>query len=179
MRVLVVYASSYGSTKGIAERIAETIRGEGLEVDLQSASKPMPLVEGGAYDGFVIGSAIHAGHWLKYGIEFVRNEVRILRDAPVWLFSSGPVGDKAAAEPQPDPNEIDEIRGLVHVRDHVVFGGAFDPETADLERINWLEKQVATHFIPRGDWRNWDDIDDWARKIAVSVVAEKEPIPVS
>jgi len=179
MRVLVVYASSYGSTKGIAERIADTIRREGLEVDLHSATDPLPLVEDGGYDGFVIGSAIHAGHWLKSGIEFVRNDVGVLRDAPAWLFSSGPVGDKAVDEPQPDPKEIDEIRDLLHVRDHRVFGGAFDPETADLERINWIEKQIATHFIPVGDWRNWDDIESWANQIAVAVVAEKEPIPVS
>ena len=179
MRVLVVYASSYGSTKGIAERIADPIRAEGLDVDLHSAADPLPLVEDGAYDGFVIGSAIHAGHWLKSGMEFVRKDVGVLLDAPVWLFSSGPIGDKAVDEPQPDPKEIDNIRDLLHVRDHRVFGGAFDPETADLERISWIEKQITTHFIPVGDWRNWDDIESWARQIAVSVVAEKEPIPVS
>ncbi len=139
----------------------------------------LPLVEASEYQGFAIGSAIHAGHWLKPGIEFVRNNVGLLRDAPVWLFSSGPLGDKGASGPQPDPKEIDDIRDLVDVRNHVVFGGAFDPETADLERVGWIEKQISTHFLPVGDWRNWDEIEAWAREIAVSVAADREPIAVS
>jgi menaquinone-dependent protoporphyrinogen oxidase len=168
MRALVVYASSYGATKGIAERIAETIRGEGVEADLHSADERM-LIEKGLYDGFVIGSAIHAGHWLKSGIEFVRDNTHVLREAPVWLFSSGPLTDKGVAQPQPDPKEIDEVRDLLHVRDHMVFGGAFDPDTADLERVSWIEKQFSTRFLPRGDWRNWDEIEAWARDIAKAI----------
>ena len=178
MRVLVVYASSYGATKGIAERIADTIRGRQLDVDLASVDDPM-MLETTAYDAFVIGSAIHAGHWLKPAIEFVRSNRPILKNAPVWLFSSGPIGEKAVGQPQPDPKEIDEIRDMVHVRDHMVFGGAFDPETADLERVSWLEKQISTHFLPVGDWRNWEDIESWASEIAVAVNAEKEPVLVS
>ena len=182
MRVLVVYASSYGATKGIAERIAETIRGEQVDVDLASAGDPM-LLEATGYDAFVIGSAIHAGHWLKPAMEFVRANRPLLKGAPVWLFSSGPIGDKAADAPQPDPKEVDEVRDLVHVRDHVVFGGAFDPETADLERVSWLERQISTHFLPVGDWRNWDDIEAWSRDIAAAIKPEattvKEPVLVA
>ena len=168
MRALVVYASSYGSTKGIAERIAETLRAEQDEVDLASVSDPI-LMEKDTYDAFIIGSAIHAGRWLKSGIEFVRTNTDILKTAPVWLFSSGPIGEKAVSEPQPDPKDIDEIRDLVHVRDHMVFGGAFDPQTADFERVNWLEKQLVSHLpLPTGDWRNWEDIESWTRSIARS-----------
>ena len=181
MRALVVYASSYGATKGIAERIAETIRGEGPQVDLVSADDPS-IFETTAYDAFVIGSAIHAGHWLKPAIEFVRANRPLLKGAPVWLFSSGPIGEKAVGEPQPDPKEIDEVRDLVHVRDHMVFGGSFDPETANLERIGWLEKQIATHFLPVGDWRNWEDIEAWSRQIAAAIKADataQQPVLVS
>jgi menaquinone-dependent protoporphyrinogen oxidase len=178
MRALVVYASSYGATKGIAERIAETIRGEHVDVDLISADE-QTLLESAAYDAFVIGSAIHAGHWLKPAIGWVRSNRPLMKGAPVWLFSSGPIGDKAVGQPQPDPSEIDELRDLVHVRDHVVFGGAFDRETADLERKSWLEKQIATHFLPVGDWRNWAEIEAWSRTIAGTVKTQKEPVLVS
>ncbi len=178
MRVLVAYASSYGATKGIAEKIAETIRGQDIEVDLASVDDPM-LLEPGVYDGFVVGSAIHAGRWLKSGTEFVRKNRPSLEAAPVWLFSSGPVGDKAVDEPQPEPKGIDEVRDVLNVRDHMIFGGAFDPETADLSRVSWVEKQLATHFIPAGDWRNWDDIETWSKDIAAAVKLEKQPALVS
>src|SRR5215204_3846411 len=114
MRALVVYASSYGATKGIAERIAETIRGEHVDVDLISADE-QTLLESAAYDAFVIGSAIHAGHWLKPATGWVRSNRPFMKGAPVWLFSSGPIGDKAVGQPQPDPSDIDEIRDLVEV----------------------------------------------------------------
>jgi menaquinone-dependent protoporphyrinogen oxidase len=110
----------------------------------------------------------------------VRSNSARLDGAPVWLFSSGPIGDKAVAAPQPDPKEIDEIRDLIDVRDHVVFGGAFDPETADFERVSWLERQMVTHLpLPTGDWRNWHDIEAWATQIAAAVEAHKEPALVS
>jgi menaquinone-dependent protoporphyrinogen oxidase len=179
MRVLVVYATSYGATKGIAERIVETIRSEGVDADIHAADDPLTLVKNNFYNGFVIGSAIHAGHWLKSAMEFVRRHEAVLHDAPVWLFSSGPIGDKAVDSPQPDPKSIDDLRQLIDFRNHVVFGGAFDPETADLERVSWLERQISSHFLPVGDWRNWADIEAWAKDIAVAVKAEKVPVLAS
>jgi menaquinone-dependent protoporphyrinogen oxidase len=177
MRVLVVYASAYGATKGIAERIANTIRGEQLEVDLHPADDPIRL-DAATYDAFVIGSAVHAGHWLKSATRFVQAHEQVLKEAPVWLFSSGPIGDKSIGEPQPDPRDIDDIRDVLNVRDHVVFGGAFDPTTADLERVGWIERQFSTHFLPVGDWRNWEDIENWSRQIAAAVKSAKEPVPI-
>lgn len=38
MRVLVVYASRYGATQEIAERIAATLRQQSLEISVQPAS---------------------------------------------------------------------------------------------------------------------------------------------
>ena len=37
MKVLVAYASRHGSTRGIAERIAETLQARGLEVTIRTA----------------------------------------------------------------------------------------------------------------------------------------------
>jgi menaquinone-dependent protoporphyrinogen oxidase len=166
MRVLVVYASAYGATKGIAERIAETLRAEHLEVDLRSAEADFRRIADEEYDAYVIGSAIHAGHWLKSATEFVREHAVTLARRPSWLFSSGPIGEKYVHEPQPDPKEIAEFRRSLDVYDHVVFAGAFDPETADLSRAGWLEKQISTRFLPVGDFRDWEAIEGWARRVA-------------
>jgi menaquinone-dependent protoporphyrinogen oxidase len=166
MRVLVVYATSYGATKGIAEKIAETLRDGALEVDLRSADEDYTWLAKDNFDAFVIGSAIHAGGWIGSGVDFVRGNVDVLATRPTWLFSSGPVGDKALTEPQPDPRQIAEFRRSLDVRDHVVFGGAFDPATADLSRVNWLERQVVAHLLPQGDYRDWDHIATWAKAIA-------------
>ena len=166
MRVLVVYASHYGATKGIAERIAETLREEQLEVDLKSADEDFRHLADEEYDGYVSGSAIHAGRWLKSATDFVRTHLVTLSRQPSWLFSSGPIGEKYVHQPQPDPKEIPELRRDLDVREHVVFAGAFDPATADLSRANWIEKQFVNRFMPVGDFRDWPAIEAWARRVA-------------
>ncbi len=175
MRVLIVYASQYGSTKGIAERITETLRQQGLVVDLRSVdADPRPLADE-SFDAYVIGSAVHIGHWLRPGVDFVRENVDVLAKRRVWMFSSGPVGEKHVRESQPDPVEIAEFRRLLDVSDHVVFGGAFDPSTADLTKSGWLERQVSKRFLPTGDFRDWAAIEAWAVEIARNL----RPVPVA
>ena len=53
MKILVAYASKHGSTKGIAERIAQTLERAGLDATLKPADDA-GLVD--SYDALVIGS---------------------------------------------------------------------------------------------------------------------------
>lgn len=166
MRALVIYASHYGSTKGIAERIGGTLREQRIDVTVVSTADDGDRVGLDSVDAYVIGSAVHAGHWLKQAVDFVRNHEVPLAARPTWLFSSGPIGEKYVHKPQPEPAEIAEIRQLLDVRHHVVFAGAFDPTTADLTKGNWLERQVSKRFLPVGDFRDWPEIEAWANRIA-------------
>jgi menaquinone-dependent protoporphyrinogen oxidase len=61
MKVLVAYASKYGSTKGIADFIGEKLRQQGIRVDVQEVRS---VKNAGDYDAFVIGSAVYMFHWL-------------------------------------------------------------------------------------------------------------------
>jgi menaquinone-dependent protoporphyrinogen oxidase len=175
MRALVVYASAYGSTKGIAERIAQTLGNQGIDVQLKSASEHFVFESSDAFDGYVIGSAIHAGHWLRQAEEFVNDNADIIARRPSWLFSSGPIGDKAVEMEQPEPKVVGEFRKKIDVRDHVVFAGAFDPAKADWTDTGWLEKVIAKRFIPVGDFREWDKIEAWALQIAHELVTGLVP----
>ena len=107
--ILVVYASKHGTTKEIAERIAEALRAAGQEAEARPVEAAADL---SGYDAFVIGSATYLGHWLKEASGFVRRSRAILASRSVWLFSSGPLGTEAtgaegrdlreAAEPKDD-----------------------------------------------------------------------------
>ena len=166
MRILVAYGSDFGSTKGIAERIGDRLRGPALDVDVESVEG---AIDAGRYDAFVIGSAIQAGHWLKSAKDFVRRNEAVLARRPVWLFSSGPIGDGAVGAQQPDPKEIAGFRRTIDPRTHVVFGGAFDRETANFEGKDFLTRTLAKRFMPDGDWRDWEAIERWADGIAVEL----------
>jgi menaquinone-dependent protoporphyrinogen oxidase len=172
MTVLVAYASRHGATQGIAERISETLRGAGLEVDLRAASRVGSVAE---YDACVIGGAAYMLHWLKDTTELVRRNRTLLAEKPVWLFSSGPIGREpldAKGRDQKEaaiPKEMPELGAAIHARDQRVFFGAYDP---DLPPIGIVEK-LASHLpagprnaMPRGDFRDWPEIEAWAVGIA-------------
>jgi menaquinone-dependent protoporphyrinogen oxidase len=170
MQVLVVYASSFGATRGIAERIADTLRRRGIEVDLHSADESGVAAAPG-YSAYIVGSAIHGGRWLPAAQEFVARNESVLAARPTWLFSSGPIGERYVHVEQPDPKDVARFRRTIRPRDHVVFAGAFDPATADMSRLGWLERNVAGRLMPQGDYRDWPAIEAWANGIAQELTA--------
>jgi menaquinone-dependent protoporphyrinogen oxidase len=94
MNVVVVNASRYGSTKGIAEFITGRLREHGLDAEARSVdANPDP----GAYDAVVLGSAVFLGRWMKETAEFAERNRAALASLPVLLFSSGPLTLKNGA----------------------------------------------------------------------------------
>lgn len=176
MRVLVAYASRYGATQGIAERIAATLRQQGLEVTVQAAQQ---AGDPAGYDAAVIGSAAYFFHWMKHATRFVRRNSGSLANRPVWLFSSGPLGNKATDAQGRDqrvvlePKEIAGFRETVKPRDHRVFFGAMDSSKLGfLHRLIYkLPANRDNALFPQGDFRDWSDIESWAASIAQALKA--------
>lgn len=174
MRVLIVYASRYGATQGIAERIAAILRQQGLETMVESVQRAGDPAD---YDAVVIGSAAYYSHWMKKAAEFVRRNRSALAERPVWLFSSGPLGTKTVDEQGRDvcavtvPKEIEEFIEAIHPRDHRVFFGALDRNKLGFAHRLMLKLPVNRDnaIFPLGDFRNWNDIEAWAGKIALAL----------
>jgi len=93
--------------------------------------------------------------------ELVEANTAWLARRPVWLFSSGPVGPAAPA----DPKELPVLREAIAPLDHRVFYGALDRHHLSIgERI-----VVGAVKAPDGDYRDWREIEAWADEIAESV----------
>ncbi|PKL63553.1 MAG: protoporphyrinogen oxidase [Methanomicrobiales archaeon HGW-Methanomicrobiales-2] len=167
MKVIVLYASMYGSTKGIAEFIAEKLRQHGLKTEARSVDAAPDIRD---YDAVVIGSAVYIGHWIREAAEFVRKNSDVLDGRPVWLFSSGPLKPEPEAvspdAPGIEPDEIAELRRLVHPRNTRVFSGALDPAKLGFPHRLLRKLPGGRDLLPEGDFRNWDDIEAWAASIA-------------
>jgi len=170
MNVLVAYASRFGSTRGIAECIAEKLQQQGTPAEAQLVEAAGDL---GGYDAFVVGSAVFAGHWMEEATEFVRRHRAVLASRPVWLFSSGPIGARAKKHEPVEPKEIAGLRRAVGPRDHRVFFGAWDRGKLDRGTLGFAERIVAKRFLPEGDWRDWQEIEAWATDIARALAAPR------
>jgi menaquinone-dependent protoporphyrinogen oxidase len=159
MDVLVVWASRLGSTREIAERIAGRLEAAGVTPRVEAASEAGIRPDDGAV---IVGSAVYAARWLKPAVAFARRNESSLVARPVWLFSSGPVGNLATRSTPVEPKEIGELRRTIHPREHRVFAGALDRADVDAAGFGRIERFVAKLFVPEGDYRDWAAIDAWA-----------------
>jgi menaquinone-dependent protoporphyrinogen oxidase len=183
MRVLVVHASRYGSTQGIAERIAATLGQQGVETTVRPVEDAGDPAE---YDAVVIGSAAYYFHWMKKAADFVRQHRETLADRPVWLFSSGPLGELKDSEGRDKceitvPKEIAEFTESIHPRNHRVFFGALDRDKLGFTHRLMLKLPVNKDdaIFPLGDFRDWEDIEAWAGGIARELTASANDAALS
>jgi len=169
MKVLVTAASKHGSTAEIARVIATVLRKADIETEVIAPEAVSSLT---GYDAVVVGSAVYAGHWLGPAREFVLRYELELADLPVFLFSSGPIGDPPRPAQDPtDMIELDEATGAV---DHQVFAGR-----VTRSQLNAFERLVTMVVHADGDFRPWDDIADWANEIARFLKGAQVPEPVA
>jgi menaquinone-dependent protoporphyrinogen oxidase len=168
MNVLVTAASKEGSTTEIAEAIAQTLGGRGLET---TVSSPERVRDVRGYDAFVIGSAVYMGHWLEPAIDLVRRLAPAVSERPVWLFSSGPVGDPTRTLVQrmgADPVELPALLAQTKAREHRMFAGKLVKGKEHLSRAQRISLSIFRGF--EGDFRDWTEIDRWASQIADALV---------
>ena len=164
MTVLVAYGSVYGSTQGIAERIAVRLEQHHLDVETRSVDDANELDR---YAAFVIGSAIHAHAWLPNASRFIRDNAHVLSERPTWLFSVGMPG--AVGPPfrklamSEGPIVAEEFQCLIHPRAHRLFSGVVRRSHFPDLRSRIAFRAMGCHY---GDFRNWHEIDAWADEIA-------------
>jgi menaquinone-dependent protoporphyrinogen oxidase len=156
MKVLVTAASRHGSTAEIGSVIAAVLRTADIEADVIA---PDAVATIAGYDAVIVGSAVYAGHWLEPAKAFVRRFQIELPELPVFLFSSGPIGDPP--KPIQDPVDIDVLDKSTGAIDHQIFAGR-----VNRSQLDGFERLVTVVVHANGDFRPWDDIADWAKEIA-------------
>lgn len=160
MKVLVCAASRHGATAEIAQSIGEALTAAGVEVDVRPPDQVNNIAQ---YDGVVLGSGVYAGRWLGPVKQLIERESAALSAGRVWLFSSGPVGDPA--KPEGEPEDVALIRKRTRAIDHRVFPGKLIRR-----ELGFAEKAIVAVFkAAEGDFRPWDEVTEWATGIARTV----------
>jgi menaquinone-dependent protoporphyrinogen oxidase len=161
--VLIAYASKYGATASIAEKIGEVLRREGFKVEVQQARRVSDV---SAYGAVVIGSGVYIGQWLKEAATLLQNQEQALSQRPVWLFSDGPTGEagppSSLAQRFSTSDRLKPVTDRIKPRDIALFGGMIDPK-----KISFIDKMALKAVKAQvGDFRDWATIETWAKAIA-------------
>ena len=161
-KILVVYGSKHGATQEISERIGKTLEKHNFQVDVMPANEAASLSD---YGTVLIGSGVYIGQWVKEAVKFVQANEDVLKNMPVWIFSSGPTGEGDASELVQGwklPRSIQECVDHIQPKGVVVFHGALDDN-----KLSWLERwMIGRVGAAKGDFRDWDVINQWAEDIA-------------
>ena len=157
MKVLVCAATKYGATGEIADAVADVLAEKGLEVTVIPPEQADAIEQ---FDAVVLGSAVYMGQWMKPARELVDRSAAALAARPVWLFSSGPVGEPA--KPAENPVDVSKILQSTKARDHRVFTGRLVRK-----HLTFPDRAMASAIrAAEGDFRNWAEIRAWAAGIA-------------
>jgi menaquinone-dependent protoporphyrinogen oxidase len=170
-KVLVVYASKYGSTQEVAEVIAATLRENGLAVDLEPMRKVKKLED---YNAVVLGAPIYMLHWHKDAINFLSQHREILTKCRVAIFALGPLHAEEEewneTRTQLD-KELSKFSWLTPIAIEI-FGGKFDPAKLRFpDNIIVGLPASPLHKMPSSDMRNWKSIRAWADNLAIQIQA--------
>jgi menaquinone-dependent protoporphyrinogen oxidase len=167
-QVLVAYATKYGATAEIAEKIGQVLRQAGLRADVLPADRVSDLTP---YKAVVLGSAVYIGQWRKEAVKFLKANETVLADKLVWLFSSGPPGEGDPVELAQGwrfPGKLQPIADRIRPRDIAFFHGVLD-----MKKLSLAEKLIVKGIkAPVGDFRDWDAITSWAAAMADALKKE-------
>jgi menaquinone-dependent protoporphyrinogen oxidase len=161
-RVLVAYATRFGSTHEVASAIVHELNAAGLQA--QSAEAGSALNPEG-FDAFVIGSPMYGGKWMSEAAMFTAIMAERIGSKPVALFSMGTLRvnspDTGHAEHAAFVERINSVASGLNVISDSDFTGYF--ERANLP---WYLR-IIDRFVPntQGDHRDWNAIKSWARSL--------------
>jgi menaquinone-dependent protoporphyrinogen oxidase len=154
MKILVAYGTKKGSTGEVASKVAETLRQQGFETDLQPASEVKDL---GSYAAVVLGGSIYTGRFHAEAQALLKRHRGELAKLPVAVFGMGPQTmedrDVASARKQLDASlkKVPEVEPMAVA----IFGGVIDPS----------KLHFPFNRMPASDARDWDAIAAWAESL--------------
>ena len=167
-KVLVAYASKYGSTGGVADAIGKELCGKDVAADVVLIKNANNI---SSYQGVIIGSAIYMGKWMSEAVDFVKKNKDTLCKVPVAYFlvcmtlSQPTEKNRAKVLSYMDPilKAVPEIKPV----GIGTFAGAMD-----YNNLSWINKKILkSKGTPEGDFRDLTAIRTWAEGLCSPLLA--------
>jgi menaquinone-dependent protoporphyrinogen oxidase len=170
-RILLVYASSHGQTRKVADAIADELRRGDHTVDLAPilTAAPPPLRD---YDAVVLGSRVQYGKHARPIVGYIRASRAAFADRPTYFFSVSMAASSGAADPDGyleqlftathwRPREAAAIAGALHYR---AYGWL----------VRWIMKRISAKTGCSTDTSRDHEYTDWSvvQQFAARIVAD-------
>ena len=160
-KLLVAYATRYGSTAEVAEAVGGRLRERGFGVEVRPVGQARSL-EG--YDAVVFGTPFYLGGMLKEGRAWLESQRTALEARPNAIFAFGPTSaadDLAETAKQLD-KALAELPWLEPLAARM-FVGAYDPAKLRFaDRLLTKLPASPLHGLGACDDRDWRAIGEWA-----------------
>jgi menaquinone-dependent protoporphyrinogen oxidase len=163
--ILVAYATRHGSTREVADWIADSLGARGLAVDVARAEDVTDLEP---YDGVVLGGALYMGRLHRDARAFLGRHRAALTTLPLAVFALGP-GSLEPADVAKSRSQLDGALAATAELEpfaSAIFGGVVAPEKL---RFPFSRMQPV-------DARDWTAIEAWAAGVADTLVYGKPAV---
>jgi menaquinone-dependent protoporphyrinogen oxidase len=188
-RLLILYGTTDGHTRKIANAVANTLKEMRCRVDVVNAADAGYRVSPENYDAVVVAASLHAQGYQKAVTRWVRAHAAELGRRP-GAFVSVCLG---ILEKRPETrHQLNRIVGRFQVRlgwhpDAVKMVAGALPYT----RYGWLKKWVMKRIVSKAggdtdtsrdyEYTDWDDLHDFVRDFAqqFDLVPAAETLPVT
>lgn len=165
-KLLVTYATGFGTTREVAEEIGQTLRRSGAKVEIKAIGDATDISD---YDGLIIGSAIQYDKWMPEAVAWVRTHRAILASRPVAFFFTcltlSSKSEKAQRQALAYADKLYFLQPLVKPVDVGGFAGVLDYNRLPLVWRLMARILFAILGVKEGDYRDWDAIRSWTRTI--------------
>jgi menaquinone-dependent protoporphyrinogen oxidase len=173
-RILLVYGTTEGQTRKIAERIASELEKLEHEVEIRDSATIADHLAKGGFDAVMIGASVHRGRHQTAVQRFVSANLGVLEQLPTAFFSVSLVASSADPEDRKDAENLIEAfcekTSWRPALTRCIPGALRYTEYGFLMR--WIMKLIVRHYGGPTDssrdyeFTDWEDVDRFTRQFA-------------